>query len=165
MTIAGQRLLGYGVDENFQVVPTDARAAGRFRSAPPPSPNPPRTSGWKACSRPNGDIATTAEVIESAVLGDGIAPQADTGTTASSAVIPDTTTTTAASNNTGGALLPGQTYRYRFAFVDGSGEECLASQDSVPPGASPSVTIAAGGNSVALNNIPNDSSATDRTRP
>ena len=160
VTIAGQRLLGYGVDEDFQVVPTElvplTIPLGSAAVAQPTA------NVWmEGVLRPNGDIATTAEVIESTVLGDGIAPQADTGTTASSAVVPDTTTSTAASNNTGGALLPGETYRYRFAFVDASGQESLASQDSVPPGASPSVTIAAGGNSVALNNIPSDTSATN----
>ncbi|RIK78970.1 MAG: flagellar biosynthesis protein FlgE [Planctomycetota bacterium] len=160
VTITGNRLLGHGVDDNFQVqatelvpitIPLGSTAVAQAT----------QNVFLEGSLIPDGDIADQAAIIQSAVLGDGLQPRPSAGATPASAALPDTTTTTAASSATAGGLVPGATYRYRFTFVDASGQESMPSSDSVPGSSSSAVTIGAGNSSVQLTNIPDDTSATE----
>lgn len=160
VTITGNRLLGHGIDDNFQIqatelvpltIPLGSTAVAQAT----------QNVFLEGRLIPDGDVADQAAVIQSAVLGDGLSPQPTSGTTPSSAVLPDTSTTTAASSVTAGGLVPGATYRYQFTFVDASGQESKAAAASVPPASSSAVTIGAGDSSVLLSNIPTDATATE----
>ncbi len=160
VTITGNRLLGHGVDESFQVQATQLTALtiplGSTAVA-----QATQNVFLEGSLIPNGEVADQAQIIQSAVLGDGLAPRPPSGTSTTSAALPDTTTTTAASSATAGGLVPGATYRYRFSFVDASGQESMPSALSVPPSTSTAVTIGAGDSSVQLTNIPNDTAVSE----
>ncbi len=147
----GNRLLGYGIDEQFRVqttalvpltIPLGSEAVAKATE----------NVVMEGTLTPKGDIADTAEVIESVTLGDENVPRpivtAMNVAAATNASIAGITTV---SNSTGGTLVDGATYQYRIAFVD------LAGKESVPSGPI-SVTLPAGGgppdNSITLNNLP-----------
>lgn len=145
----GNRLLGYGVDEFYSLqttelvpltIPFGTNAAQATENV-----------NLKGNLTPTGDMADTAEVIESDVFGDSSVGRPDTSAaTQSTAALPDTagpppTSATAAADPAG--LTPGE-YEYVFTFVDGWGNETLASQNPVP------VTISGGNANVQLSNLP-----------
>jgi flagellar hook protein FlgE len=160
VTITGNRLLGHGVDENFQVqatgltpltIPLGSTAVAQAT----------QNVFLEGALIPDGVIADQAAIIQSAVLGDGLQPRPTSGATPSSAAIPDTTTATATSSATAGALVPGATYRYRYTFVDAAGNESMPSADSVPPASASATTVGVGHSSINLTNIPDDLTATE----
>ncbi len=76
VTITGNRLLGYGVNDSFQLqttqitqlsIPLGAAAVAQATE----------NVYLEGTLSPSGDVATTAEVIESAVLGDAAVPRPD----------------------------------------------------------------------------------------
>ena len=88
---------------------------------------------------PTGDLADTAGVIESAVLGDGRVPRPSLDgdndlygvaeappASADVADVPDASGVGVA-NTEAGTLADGAVYRYRIALVDDSGSESAAS--------------------------------------
>jgi flagellar hook protein FlgE len=159
VTITGNRLLGHGVDENFQVQTTQLVPI----TIPLGSTTVAQATQnilLEGSLIPNGVVADQAAIVQSAVLGDGSQPRPTTGATPSSAALPDTTTTTAASSATAGALITGATYRYRFTFVDATGNESLPSAESVPASSSSAVTVAPGQSSIDITNIPDDTTTT-----
>lgn len=148
----GNRLLGYGVDSNFALnktqlvpltIPLGSAAVAKSTS----------TVDLQGVLSPTGDIADTAEVIQSAVLGDASTPQpVTTGSTVVSSAAPDPVTagtTTTYSASAGGSHVPGDTFRYRLAFVDSNGKESPASSEIV-------TTVPAGDNTITLGNLPTD---------
>ena len=102
---------------------------------------------------PTGDVADTAEIIQSSILGDGSTARPDISASGTAvATAPDLVIagSAAAAAAVGGAsLVPGDTYRYRFTFVDNSGEETLGSSELV-------ATVGAGDNAINLTNLPTD---------
>jgi len=155
VTINGQRLLGHGIDTNFQIVPTSLvpltipLGAAAVAQAT-------QNVFLEGTLRPTGDLADTAEIIQSGVLGDAAFSAPPAGTTAALAAIPDALTagTTATGVVGAGTLTPGSTHIYRIVFADRPAgvvpdTESLASVDV-------SVTLGAGENEVSLTNIPVD---------
>ncbi len=151
VTPTGNRLLGYGIDDEFRIqstqlapltIPLGSEAVAQAT----------RTVVMEGTLTPNGDIGDTAEVIQSVVLGDAAVPRPDASSVnLSSASIPSTTGITVAHNQGGGALQENVTYRYRFAFLDSSGQEATASAPlavTVPVGNSLS------DNTITLNPLP-----------
>jgi flagellar hook protein FlgE len=151
VTPTGNRLLGYGIDDQFRIqttqlaplsVPLGSEAVAQAT----------KNVVMEGTLTPNGDLADTAEVIESGVLGDAIAPRPDgSGIGLASSTMADTTGITVSHNQGGGALVENAVYQYRFAFVDASGQEAV-------PSSPVSITVPTGNglpdNEITLNNLP-----------
>lgn len=148
----GNRLLGFGVDEfyNLQttqlvplVIPLGSAASAQAT----------RNVYLNGNLTPTGDIATTAEVIDSDILGDATVPRPDvngaTGpTTATITPKPSTSGSSAASAGSGSSFVAGDQYEYAFTFDAGPGQESLPSSTAV------SSTVAANGHNITLSNLP-----------
>lgn len=151
VTTNGNRLLGYGIDELYRIqttrlvplkIPLGSEAVAKATE----------NVVMEGSLTPNGDIADTAEVIQSAVLGDSNVPRPDSsGVGITVATATTSAGVTVANSEGGGALVEGAVYQYRLAYVDASGKESTPS-DPI------SVTIPAGNglpdNTVTLNNLP-----------
>ena len=137
VTVTGHRVLGYGIDDNFQIqttslvpleIPLGSAAVAQAT----------QNVYLEGVLSPSGNVATTAGVIQSTVLGDTIVPRPAGTTTASVAATPNSSTVVATNiEGTGGTHPEGVTYRYRFTFVDDSGTESLPSNEvvvTIPPG-------------------------------
>jgi flagellar hook protein FlgE len=152
VTTTGQRVLGFGVDSDYNVesttlvpltIPLGTAAVARATSV----------VTMQGVLSPSGQVADTAGVIESATLGDDSIPRPDTtGASVVVAPVPNVSaTTTTNTEGTGGTHPEGATYRYRIVFADDSGTESTASSDIT-------VTTPAGdtlaNNTITLNNLP-----------
>jgi flagellar hook protein FlgE len=146
VTPTGNRLLGYGVDSEHRIQRTNL--------TPITIPFGERADAvatqnvyFEGNLTPTGDVATAGEVIESAVLGNGLIPRANTtGTTLLEAEIPDVSATTA-TGAVGGTLTPGATYSYKIVYEDSAGTETA-------PSVNIDITLGAGENQVNLANVP-----------
>ena len=144
----GQRLLGYGVDEQFRLqettlvplsVPLGTQSVAKATE----------NVTFEGTLTPEGDLATVSEVIESVVLGDSNIPQPD----GSSTLINSGPLSSAAGvtvDTSGVGTLTAGTYQYRVALVDSSGFESTVSS-------SISATVGTGG-AVDLSDLPADAS-------
>lgn len=142
VTLTGERVLGYGVDTSYEIqrttlvpltIPLGTAATAQAT----------RNVFLQGTLSPSGDIANTAGIIQSAVLGDSSVPRPDTAASTIGAAPTPNTAGTTASATTGGALAA-NTYRYRVTFVDASGNETLASPEisaNVGPGATNAVDL------------------------
>lgn len=151
VTVTGNRVLGFGVDDQFEIqtttltpisIPLGSAAVAQAT----------QNVFMQGVLSPSGDIANTAGVIQSATLGDTAIPRPDlTGVGLNVASVPDSSGVTRTTTDGGGTHPEGVTYRYRFAYVDDSGAESLASNEV-------SYTIPAGdtlaNNSVDLGALP-----------
>ncbi|WP_425618306.1 flagellar hook-basal body complex protein [Anatilimnocola sp. NA78] len=151
VTVTGNRVLGFGVDDQFDIqtttlvpltVPLGSAAVAQAT----------QNVYLEGVLSPSGDIANTAGVIQSATLGDTAIPRPDVaGATLNVSPIPSSAGVTRTTTDGGGTHAEGATYRYRFAYVDDSGTETIASTEV-------SYTIPAGdtlaNNSVDLGNLP-----------
>jgi len=151
VSLTGQRLLGFGVDENYQIQRTTlvpmTIPLGTAATA-----QPTRNVFMQGTLTPSGDVADTAGVVQSAALGDSNVPRPDSAaTTIGIAPTPDSSGVAVGQADTGGTLSEGVTYRYRFAFVDQSGQESVASSEIA-------VTTPVGdgnnNNTITLNSVP-----------
>lgn len=152
-TPTGNRLLGYGVDEEFRIqstqlvplaIPLGSEAVAQAT----------RNVVMEGTLTPNGDLADTAEVIESSVLGDAAFPRPDaTGVQLESAPIANTSSILIGHNQGGGSLQENVVYQYKFAFVDSAGQESV-------PSSALSITVPTGNglpdNEIALTGLPTD---------
>jgi len=166
VTITGNRLLGYGIDEQFNIqttllqpieIPLGAAAVAQATE----------NVQLEGTLSPTGDVADTAEIIETGVLGDAQWTAPPATMTLRIAGVPIVLGTTM----TGGTAVPppvlpaanmtgGATYQYRVVFADGTSPplpsavntESLASVDIGPfP-----ITLAAGEDMVDLAGVPVD---------
>lgn len=142
----GQRLLGYGVDDQFRIeesvlqpltVPLGTKTVAKATE----------NVTFEGSLTPEGELAHVSEVIDSIRLGDASVPQPD-GSGVSIQTAPSSESSTIGVSTTGvGTLIPG-TYQYRVALVDSSGNE---SRFSAPI----SATVGTAG-AVSLTNLPSD---------
>lgn len=162
VTSTGQRLLGFGVDDNFQIQSTGLQALTiPLGSAAVAQAT--QNVFLEGTLTPAGDLATTAAIIQTGILGDAQFTAPPAGTTATQAPTPNVTTTTLTGNAGGGALTPLGTYSYRVTFADGPIGSPNATES--PPSASfGPLTLGAGENEIDLNNIPVDGTGTYSTR-
>jgi flagellar hook protein FlgE len=158
-TKTGQRLMGYGIDNNFNIqstqlvpltIPLGSKAVAKAT----------QNVTLQGTLTPTGDVATTGAIIQSGALGDA-SETAPTGTTPPAlAPVPDTgAACTTATGAAGGALTAGGTYNYKIVFANGpvgssTSTETMPSQTVGP------ITLAAGQQSIALANLPQDASGT-----
>lgn len=156
VTISGNRVLGYGVDELFTLQTTELVPLTIPLGATSVA-QPTQNVFLEGAFTPVGDVANTAEVLESVVLGDAGTPRPD----ASGADVTVSGTplvagvTSAVTEGAGGTHPPSATYRYRFAFADNSGSESM-------PSGEVSITVPLGNglpdDSIVLNNLPDSTS-------
>ncbi|MFO0924527.1 MAG: flagellar hook-basal body complex protein [Pirellulales bacterium] len=100
----------------------------------------------------SGDVGTTAEVIQSVVLGDAAIPRpSGTGMAVAGANTPNVSAVTTSHTEGSGSHAEGSVFQYRLVPVDSNGKESPASSPI-------SVTVPAGNttadNSITLNNLP-----------
>jgi flagellar hook protein FlgE len=151
-TSSGSRLMGFGVNSNYQVQATTLQPLTIPLGAASVAKATTNVS-MEGTLSPTGNVADTAQIIESQILGDAAFTAPTTGTQLGLAPVPDVSTTTAAPGSSGsGNLTSSAAYSYKVVFVDSSGTESTASA-TVP------VTMGASDNEVTLNNIPTDSSS------
>ena len=148
VTVTGQRLLGFGVDEVFALEETQLVPL----SVPLGSEQVAKATQnvfLEGALTPTGDVADTAEVLESAILGNGAVPRPDNaGIGVATSVQPNVSGTTI-SETTGGTLAEGDTYQYRFAFVDNIGTESIVSNVLTQQ-----ITPASGNSAIELTSLP-----------
>jgi flagellar hook protein FlgE len=151
VTTTGNRLLGFGIDEQFNIqsstlqsitVPLGTEAVAKATT----------TVTLQGTLTAQGDIADTSEIIQSAILGDSAIPfPSGSGVDVASANRPNVTAITTGSTDGGGDLAEGSVYQYKLVFVDSAGMESPAS-DTI------SVTVTAGNaiddNTITLSNLP-----------
>lgn len=157
VTSTGERVLGYGVDENFQIqetglapisVPLGNQLVAQATSEVELTGN----------LSPSGDVATLSEVLESDALGDGsqTAPTtALTGAAAAAAPAAAPATggiVTAASNTVATGLSASTTYTYKVVYVDDAGGGNYT-EEGTP---SATITQATGGSddTITLSSLP-----------
>jgi flagellar hook protein FlgE len=152
VNLTGQRVLGYGIDDSYQLQKTTlvplTIPLGSAATA-----QPTKNVYLQGTLTPSGDVADTAGVIQSAVLGDSSLPRPDaSGATGALAPTPSSAGTTTGSADTGGSLNENTTYQYAFTFTDSSGHESLPSNAiavNVPVG------NAANDDTITLTGVPN----------
>lgn len=152
VSVTGNRLLGHGVDEYYQLQPTklvpltvplgSAAAAQATRNV-----------FLNGNLTPTGDVATISEVIDSVILGDSTIARPDIHTPGNPTQVnivarPATTGTTVASAGTGTDFVPGDMYEYVFTFLSNEGQETGSSTTALP------VTIDAAGHNPLLSDLP-----------
>jgi flagellar hook protein FlgE len=151
VTVTGNRVLGFGVDDQFEIqsttlvpisIPLGSAAVAQAT----------QNVFLQGVLSPSGDIADTAGVIQSATLGDANVARPDlTGAGLSVAAVADSSGVTRTTTDSGGTHPEGVTYRYRFTYLDDSGTESLPSNEV-------SYTIPAGdglaNNTVDLGSLP-----------
>ncbi len=151
VTATGNKLLGYGVNNNFQLNTTQLQ----------PLTIPLGTSAVAQATQnvyfqgdlpPTGAVADQAQIIQSNILGDDRYSAPAAGATEAVAIAPTLAGTAGAATAAGTGPLASGTYDYKVVYTDAEGNET----DS----ASFSVTVPPGNNNsnIDLTNIPTDSS-------
>lgn len=151
VTPTGNRLLGFGVDAEFniqttQLVPLEIKLGTESVAQATTEVT------MEGTLTPRGELADTAAVLQSGVLGNGAIPQPDSENIGIAiADTPNVTGTTVTNTDTGGTHPENTTYRYRIVYVDSAGTESMASNIitvTTPAG------NAAADNQITLNNLP-----------
>lgn len=124
VTSDGFRLLGHGVDDQFNIQSTQL--------VPLTIPVGTETIAKQTTKvelegtlTPRGDIANISNIIQSAVLGDGKIPRpVVTGSTALGSAAPVVSSVNfSTTQGAGGNHAEGSVYQYRFVYVDSNGKE------------------------------------------
>ncbi|MEZ6071889.1 MAG: flagellar hook-basal body complex protein [Pirellulales bacterium] len=156
VTTNGDRLLGYGIDANFNIqstalapleIPLGSAAIARATE----------NVYLTGSLRPDGAIADTATILNSDVLGtlQYTAPVALGTTDLAAVAVPGASSTATSANVGGGQLVAGDTYEYRIVFAERSVSDPLNVDGSeTEPSAAFSVTVAGGDNAASLASIP-----------
>jgi len=161
VTVTGNRLLGWGIDEQFQLQET--LTAVEIPLGGKQVAQATQNVYLEGTLTPTGDVATTAEIIESSVLGDALYTTPPDGAAVGLSLGPNVTATTATGQAGAGSLTALGTYQYRVTFGDapiGS----VTDTEGPPSVALTPVVLGAGENEIALTNIPTDPAGTYSTR-
>jgi flagellar hook protein FlgE len=144
-TITGQRVLGFGIDDQFNVqqtglvpitIPLGASAVAQAT----------KNVYLEGTLTPTGVIATTPAVIESSVLSDGNFELPESLAAGDVTAIPAPAAgTSSITVGAAGALTAG-TYQYRYTMVDGDGNET--------PASTPFALANPGGDQLVVDNLP-----------
>ena len=145
VTSTGNRLLGFGIDEQFNLqttqvgplkIPLGSEAVAKSTS----------DVTLQGTLTAQGDIAEVSGVIQSRVLGNGTIPRpASTNIEVLGSTPPSLTGVSVThSQGGGGTHAAGAVYQYRFTYVDSAGKESM-------PTAPLSVTVPGANGSISLN--------------
>ena len=157
VTITGNRVLGFGVDDQFQV----QRTALEALTVPLGTAAVAKSTDnvlFEGTLSPTGDVADTAEKIQTNILGDAdpskYSPPSAAATTALSTVpnLAGAGTAGISQLGGGGALTPG-VYQYRFVFADEAYNPTGVTNEGVPS-ATLTVTLGGGDDQIRLNDVP-----------
>jgi flagellar hook protein FlgE len=158
VTLTGNRVLGFGVDDQFQLqrtvlepitIPLGSAAVAQAT----------QNVYLEGQLSPTGDIATKAGQIQTDILSDGFYSAPDHNLTAVNAAAPVISgMPPSTSGITGGASMAAGTYQYRFVYATAA-----VTDPTNPPALTEgaisdtlTATVAAGDNSVTLNGLPNN---------
>ena len=125
ITATGNRLLGFGIDDDFTIQETDlvplTIPLGQAAVA-----KATENVVVQGTLTPSAELADVAQVIQSSILGNGAFPQASgTGVTVGAAAFPSSAAVTVGHTDAGGTHPEGAVYQYRFVYVDSSGTESM----------------------------------------
>ncbi|MEY4565851.1 MAG: Flagellar hook protein FlgE [Planctomycetota bacterium] len=158
VTPTGNRLLGFGVDQNYNIQTTQLEPL-KISLGTEAVAQATTEVTMEGTLTPRGDVADTAAVVQSTVLGDGSLPRPDsTGLVVATSAVPDVTGVTVVNAEGGGTHPENATYRYKVVFVDATGTESMAS---------PQITVTtptgngAADNRITLNNLPTSTQYTE----
>lgn len=149
---SGDLVMGYGVDSDFNIqstqlvpltIPLGTTTAAQAT----------QNVTMEGTLSATGTVATTAQISQTAALGDASYSAPASGTTVTAADIPETTNITTTTGNSGaaGGLTSSAQYQYEFVFEDANG----TTQST--PSAAVTVTTGATDNEVTLGNLPSSS--------
>lgn len=152
VNVTGHRLLGYGVDE-YHTLQTNELVPLTIPLGTTAAAQATRNVFLNGNLTPTGDVADTAQVVQSVVLGDASVPRPDVNlpggaTTATVLQRPSASGATASVAGSGSSFIAGDQYEYVVAFANAAGQESLPSTSSV------TATVAANGNNITLANLP-----------
>lgn len=149
--INGNRVLGFGVDDTFQIdstilepinIPLGAAAVAQATNS----------VFMEGTLKPNGDLADMASIIATGILGDAAIEGPDEFIEEPiPALAPGTEVTATAIG--GGAAIDPDTYTYRIVYIDAAGNESSPSPVGVNPAATDSTVTVNAGEQVQLSNI------------
>jgi flagellar hook protein FlgE len=160
VTVTGNRLLGYGIDDEFNIIESSELVPLEIPLGGSPVTQATQNAYFEGVLSSGVDPEVQASIISSEVLGDASYtfpsdPSFDTGD-AQAVIAPDVTATTSATAAAGTGLAAGD-YQYRVTWYtdDGTGNvlESPASSFISVPGV-------LAGDEVQLSNLPVDGSAT-----
>ena len=153
VTITGNRLLGFGVDDEFQIqrttlepitIPLGAAAVAQ----------PTANVFIEGTLRPEGDAAVTAQQIQTGILGTASYDSPANKVTALQATSPSPTGVGTVAAEVAGVGVPAGDYEYKFVWASGAVGATSALSESAP---SDSVMVTVSGvpnESIQLTNIP-----------
>lgn len=161
VTATGNRLLGYGVDEDFQILRTTlvpiTIPLGEAAVAESTS-----NVFLEGTLTPTGDVATQAQQIQTGILGDATFTSPDDSATVSIALRPPTTTVSTASAATGGGLVAGDEYEYVTVWATDASVSLAYNTESDFSDSFTQV-VAAGDDSIDLSGLPTNPPADSYT--
>ncbi len=156
-TMTGNRLLGYGVDDEYQIQTTELEPLviplGAAAVAQPTS-----NVYLEGTLSPTGDLATQAEIIETGVLGDSQYTYPTDTTNRTLAATAATSGITDSLVSAGGSMTPGERYSYRIVFADQPIADETGSE-ATPSTRADAITIdvlGVGVDAIELDNLPNN---------
>jgi flagellar hook protein FlgE len=152
-TMTGNRVLGYGIDDNFQIqrtqlvpmtIPLGQAAVAQATE----------NVYLEGTLTPTGDLAEVAERIQTDILGTAAWTRPETQANGEQSIPPNTTGIT--NSTIGGGVLPAGTYQYRFVYADQPYDAMNPSTESTVSG-NYSVTVGADNRQVQLTSFPSPS--------
>lgn len=162
-TSTGQRLMGYGVDSNFNIQTTGLQPVSIPLGSTAVA-EATQNVDLSGTLTPTGDVATTGAIIQTGPLGDASKTAPAAGPAPQQAVTPDVLSAgTSLGQGAGGGLTAGGTYSYKIVFADGP-LGTIPSTESLPSQSLGPITLAAGNQTITLNNIPTDATSSYKTR-
>ncbi|REJ70292.1 MAG: flagellar hook-basal body complex protein [Planctomycetota bacterium] len=147
VTINGQRLLGQGIDENFEIQTTEELVPLTIPLGASAVAQATENVFLEGTFTPTGDVATLEEIIQSQVLSDGtVEVPADLSDSDVAGIgAPDVSTST--TSIFGAGSVPAGTYNYKVAWVDADGNEG-------PPSAAFGAITIGGASEIQLSGVP-----------
>ena len=157
-TITGNRVLGYGINDQFQIQTTELVPL-EIQLGATQVAEATENAHLEGTLTSSGDVANTAEIIKTGVLGDASYSQPAAISSVAASVEPAAATSRVSAG--GGSMAPG-TYYYKIVYGDGSaapnpGTESVASVTF-------SATVATGDSAIDLSGLPRDTNNFYKTR-
>ena len=150
--MSGNRVMGFGVNANYQIQRTELEPL----SIPLGSSNVAQATQnvtLQGTLSPQGDVATTAAILQTGVLGDAQYSAPTTTPSLALASSPNASAITATAGTSGSGTLSTGQYQYEFVYSDGPAGSTPPPTESAPSSVV-TVNVANGNNQVQLDNIP-----------